>query len=475
MCLCQALFARLAEKDDAEELDHGEAGKRGDQRNRAGADRQQHVQVAVRQRGGEQEALQEQPFRDEAIERRDAGRGEHADQRDPGHPGHVMDQAAELAEIAFAGGVQDRAGGEEEQALEESVIEAVVERRRQGERGQVEQEEGFEDQRQTDADEDQPDVLDRRIGKQALHVVLHGRENYAEQRGGKAEDKQERTPAPVLHAQQIEAHAQQAVDRCLQHHAAHHRRDRRRRSGVCFRQPDMQGQQTGLGAEAEYGQEKGDRRPDAQRRERTHRVESVVAGAAGQDAEAKEDGQRAHMRDDQIKVSGAPDLGMPMLRSDEEERTERHRFPRNHEGVAVVSEEDEDDAGQETVIEQAMQAGLATFAWAEVTRRVDRDARRRGAEQGEEETGERVEAQVKRQIGQAERENAYLRGGSEAGQRDAGDGETDQCAERKEHPADQSEIVRLTDTDKTDRQPTAGGDHDQVKRRQFAHLRRYPQ
>ncbi len=48
---------------------------------------------------------------------------------EPRHPGHAVDQAAELAETALLGRVQHRAGGEEQQALEERVIERVVERR----------------------------------------------------------------------------------------------------------------------------------------------------------------------------------------------------------------------------------------------------------------------------------------------------------------------------------------------------------
>ena len=53
----QLSLARLTQKNDAEELDHGESGQRCHQRDGAGEDRQQHVQVAVRHGRCEQKAL----------------------------------------------------------------------------------------------------------------------------------------------------------------------------------------------------------------------------------------------------------------------------------------------------------------------------------------------------------------------------------------------------------------------------------
>ena len=44
----KGFFARLAEEDDAEKLDHGKTGERGNQRDGAGDDRQQHVEITLR-------------------------------------------------------------------------------------------------------------------------------------------------------------------------------------------------------------------------------------------------------------------------------------------------------------------------------------------------------------------------------------------------------------------------------------------
>ncbi len=129
-------LARLAEEDHAEELHHHVAGQRRRERDQRAAERQQHVDELPRHLVRGQECLQQQPLGDEAVERRQAGDGERPDQREPRDPGHAMDQPAEAAEIALARGVQHRPGADEQQALHERVVQAVVERRDQRERGQ---------------------------------------------------------------------------------------------------------------------------------------------------------------------------------------------------------------------------------------------------------------------------------------------------------------------------------------------------
>ena len=123
-------LARLAEEDDAEELDHDVGGERGGERDERGAERQQHVDEGVRHFVRKQERLQQQPLGDEAVERRQPRHRERADQREPRDPGHAMDQAAEAPEVALAGRVQHRARAEKQQALHERVIEAVIQQRR---------------------------------------------------------------------------------------------------------------------------------------------------------------------------------------------------------------------------------------------------------------------------------------------------------------------------------------------------------
>jgi hypothetical protein len=110
-----------------------------------------------------------------------------------------------------------------------------------------------------DSAEDDPDVLDGRIGEQPFHVGLRRREHDAVDRREQTEGERRQAPPPRRLTQQVECHAQDAVERGLQHHAAHQRRHGRRRGRVCFRQPDVGRHQARLGAETEQGQGEGDR------------------------------------------------------------------------------------------------------------------------------------------------------------------------------------------------------------------------
>jgi hypothetical protein len=67
-------------------------------------------------------------------------------------------------DIAQAGGVQHRAGAAEQQALQHGVADAVEERRGQRQGGQHGESVGAEQLGQAEADGDDADVLDRRVG-----------------------------------------------------------------------------------------------------------------------------------------------------------------------------------------------------------------------------------------------------------------------------------------------------------------------
>ena len=84
-----------------------------------------------------------------------------------------------MLHVALAGRGQHGAGAEEQQALEQRMIEDVKQcggqRQRRGEQHAVR----LEGERETEADEDDADVLDRVIGEQALEIVLHQRIEHA--------------------------------------------------------------------------------------------------------------------------------------------------------------------------------------------------------------------------------------------------------------------------------------------------------
>jgi len=74
---------------------------------------------------------------------------------------------------------EDVARAEKEQALEQRVVERV----QQGARDAAQRDElvarGFAQRGDAESDEDDADVLDRGVGQQAFHVVLHGCEDHA--------------------------------------------------------------------------------------------------------------------------------------------------------------------------------------------------------------------------------------------------------------------------------------------------------
>ena len=461
MCLGQAFLARLAEEYDAVELDHDVACERGGERDRGGGDRDQHVQIGLRQIGREQEGLQQQPFGDEAVQRRQSRDRQRAHQREPGDPGHAMDQPAEFAQRALARGMQHRAGGEEQQALEVGVVDAVVERGGERERSQGAHAVGLEDDGESDADQDEADVLDRGIGEQALHVALHRGKHHAVECGGEAQHQDHHAPPPHLHVQQVEQHAQQAVDRGLQHHCGHQRRHRRGRGRVRLGQPHVQRQHAGLGAEAEQRQRERDRGPERRELHRAHGVEGIVAGAV-QHAEAQQDADGADVGDQQVEEAGAPDFGLGVVAGDEEIRRQRHGLPEHHEGVGVVGEQHQRHAGDEHVVIQALQPGRRAFAAAEVTGREQRDARGHRAQQQQEKCGQRVQAQVERQPGQTQRQHQGLRLAAERIQRGRGQDQCAQCACRKQQTAHQIQIVRKQHAGQSEREPQQDHVQDQM-------------
>ena len=101
-------LARAAEEDHAVELHHHVGGQRGGEHERRGGERHQHVDERLRQARREQERLQQQPLGNEAVQRRQSGDRQRADQREPRDPRHPVDETAELAQASLVRRVQHR-------------------------------------------------------------------------------------------------------------------------------------------------------------------------------------------------------------------------------------------------------------------------------------------------------------------------------------------------------------------------------
>ena len=173
------------------------ADKRRAERQHGADGRHQQLEDPLRQRGAEQHGLERQPLRDEAVERRQRGDGETAAEEQECGLRHAVDEAAELLDVAFAGGGEHGAGAEEQQALEQRVVEGVQQRGGERERGGGGHAVGLEGQREPEADEDDADILDGAEGEQPLQVALHEGAEHAEHGGGAADGEQDAAPPPA--------------------------------------------------------------------------------------------------------------------------------------------------------------------------------------------------------------------------------------------------------------------------------------
>ncbi len=244
--------ARRPEEYDAVELGEGQHDDAADQGQGGKAcGRSEHV--AARGDALEHPRIDQQ-LRDEAVERRQGADGGRADEKEDGCEGHVTGRPAQRIERRGAGLREHVAGAEKEQRLEERVVERV-------EQGACDAADGnggvagrFAQQGDADADEDHADVLDRRIGQQALHVVLGGGQDHAPQPGGDACGQDDQSGrAERFGGAERRDDTQDAVDARLDHHARHQGRDVRRRRGVRLGEPHVHGKESGFHAEA--GQE----------------------------------------------------------------------------------------------------------------------------------------------------------------------------------------------------------------------------
>ena len=76
------------------------------------------------------------PFADEAVEQRHPGDGKRRHQRRHRRQRHELHQAAHLVEVLGAGGVEHRAGIEEQQGLEQAMVEDVEQGAEKANRGE---------------------------------------------------------------------------------------------------------------------------------------------------------------------------------------------------------------------------------------------------------------------------------------------------------------------------------------------------
>ena len=147
-----------------------------------------------------------------------------------------------------------------------------------------------EHDRESEAGKHDPDIFNGRIGQQTFHVGLCGGENDPIQSAEEPERQRQQSPPPYGLTHEVKTYPDHSVQRCLQHDAAHQRRDRRRRGGMRFRQPHMQRHQACLGAKSNQRETESDCRPIGSEVRGTHGIEGEMPAPALKNTKAQQNG-----------------------------------------------------------------------------------------------------------------------------------------------------------------------------------------
>ena len=173
-----------------------------------------------------------------------------------------------------------------------------------------------------------------------------------------------------------------------------------------FRQPHVQRHEPRLRAEAEQREQERDRRPVRREVRRAHRIERELPAAALHHAEAQQDRDRADVRDQQVEKARAADLGNACC-----------VVTRKYDDSAIVSHATMNAYASSASSTKPMLArnrwycrhsrpGERALARAEIAGGEHRNPGGGGAEQEQKHAGQRVAAQVQRQVGQADRQTS---------------------------------------------------------------------
>ncbi len=143
----------------------------------------------------------------------------------------------------------------------------------------------------------------------------------------------------------------------------------------------------------------------------THSVEGVVASAACQQAEGKQQGQAAEGGHDEIYKAGLGVSFIAMMRHDQRPRGQRHQFPCEEKREGIVGDGDQDHAGEERRVERQNSFGVRLVA--AVTEREQAGACAPESDQDEEEAGQGIKPEIRPDPGETERKLQVLDWGGE--------------------------------------------------------------
>jgi len=302
-----------------------------------------------------------------------------------------VDEAAERVHVARAGGVLDDAGLEEQQRLGDAVVEGVVEAGEQQEGAERPLPIGGEDHAAAERGHDDADVLDARVGEEALEVALHQPVQDSEHRREDAEGHRQQAPPGRAAALEFEAEERDPENAELDHKPGEEGGAVGGRGRVRLRQPDVQRDEAGLEAEAHQGGDEGGVAPGGRDGVGAGSDLGQVerAGVGGEDHEGGDDQREPGFAEGEEEEGGAGDAFAAVVAEDDEIGEERHRLPGDEEDDRVAGDE-HGKRGEERQVEDGQIPGAAVTRPV-VAGHVEADRERDQSEQCDEDRGERVE------------------------------------------------------------------------------------
>ena len=203
----------------------------------------------------------------------------------------------------------------------------------------------------TEADQDDSDVLDAVVREQPLQVVLGERKNDAEHAGDDPE-RQQREPQPFRKGRQQGKSPNESVDSHLQDHARQQRRDVAGRRRVRPGEPDVERHDPGLDAEPEKGEnQNGRQKRRSAESGRPH--EEPGSRRLAEKPEHREQEESRDVRRDDVDPSRAKRLGVVLLGRDEKEGRETDQFPADEERPGVSGDHHHEQPGGRDAVEAA--------------------------------------------------------------------------------------------------------------------------
>jgi hypothetical protein len=297
--------------------------------------------------------LDDRVLRVEAGEERRADQRQRADQRRDPRDRHVLLQAAHVADVLVVVHADDHgAGGEEEQRLEERVRHQVEHRDRV--------------RRGAERDRHVAELRQRRVGDDALDVVLDDAEKAHEERRDRADDEDHRQ-------RRVGELEQRRHPRDHEDAGGHHRRrvdqrGDRRRAFHRVGQPDVERELRALAhrADEEADADDGDEAPVARRERELRQVAALGEGLAvveragerDDQADAEDEAEVADPVDDERLHVGEDRRRPREPEADQQVRDQADRLPAEEELQEVVAHDEHEhrEREQRDVAEEALVA-----------------------------------------------------------------------------------------------------------------------